>query len=244
MAHMGNYADPVTGIHGAVAALAALEHRRKTGEGQWIDVAMTEATMGFFAEALIDYQLTGNLHERSGNRDPRYSPQGAYRSAGIDNWLALTVKSDDEWPALARIIGRDDLAEDASLSTLEGRQARADEIDDAISAWSIGREQYEAAWELQDAGIAAAPVLANWQMLADGHIFDRQFYKPVDHPVVGVYPFPSWPWQFSRTPASIRRAAPKFGEHNEEILREAGHDSDQIAALYASGVTASEPVIG
>ena len=239
--HMGNYADPVTGAHGAVAALAALEARRHTGRGQWVDVAMTEATMGLFADSLVDFQLNGVVHERCGNRDPRYAPQGAYRCAGIDNWLALTVQSDAEWPALARIIGRDDLAADSELATLDGRHRRADELDAAISEWAAGREQYEAAWELQGAGIAAAPVLANWQVLADPHLFDRKFYKPIDHPAAGVYPFPSWAWRLDRTPATMRRHAPMFGEHNAEIFAQVGLDAAQVADLYEKGVTSDAP---
>ena len=151
------------------------------------------------------------------------------------------MQSDEEWPLLARAIGRDDLADDTDLAALAGRQSRHDELDAAIAAWMSQYEQYEAAWLLQRAGVSAAPVLANWQILADPHLFQRGFYIPIEHPVVGVYPYPSWPWRFSRTPARVARAAPRFAEHNRQIFGEIGLSEQQIEALYEQGVTADAP---
>ena len=94
---------------------------------------------------------------------------------------------------------------------------------------------------LQARGVPAAPVLANWQIMADPHIHERGMYETIVHPVVGAYPTTTWPWRFERTPARIRRPAPLFAQHNREILREAGLDDDHIDALYASGTTADEP---
>ena len=103
-------------------------------------------------------------------------------------------------------------------------------------------EQYEAAQMLQARGVPAAPVLANWQIMADPHVFQRGLYETILHPVVGAYPTVTWPWRFERTPARIVRSAPLFAEHNREILAEAGLSDDTVAALYESGTTADEPV--
>lgn len=235
------YADPVAGNHAAVAILAALEERERSGAGQYIDIALNEAGACHFLEMLLDYQATGTVRGPQGNRDARFAPQGAYRCAGEDCWLALSVQNDEEWPLLARAIGRGDLADDPELSTLAARQSRHDELDAAISAWTTQYEQYEAAWLLQRAGVSAAPILANWQILADPHLFHRNFYIPIEHPVVGVYPYPSWPWHFSRTPARVTRAAPRFAEHNRQILAEINLSQEQIEALYESGVTSDAP---
>ncbi len=235
------YADPVAGNHAAVAILAALEERERSGLGQFIDVALNEAGACHFLEMLLDYQATGTIRRPNGNRDERFAPQGAYRCAGDDCWIGLAVQRDEEWPLLAEAIGREDLADDPELTTLAGRQARHDELDAAIQAWTQGYEQYEAAWILQRAGISAAPVLANWQVLADPHLFHRGFYVPIEHPVVGVYPFPSWPWRFSRTPALVRRAAPRFAEHNRQILSEIGLSEERIQQLYDDGITSDTP---
>ncbi len=235
------YADPVSGNHATVAILAALEHRETSGEGQYIDVALNEAGAAYFFEALMEYQTTRNIRRPNGNRDQRFAPQGAYRAAGEDCWIAVSVQSDADWSALCAVIGREDLLTDSELSTLEGRQSRHDELDAAIEAWTSDREQYEGAWELQRAGVSAAPILANWQILHDPHIHARGFYQWVEHSVVGVYPYPSWPWRFSRTKPSIRRAAPRFAEHNREVLLELGYDDEQIAELYALEITSDAP---
>jgi crotonobetainyl-CoA:carnitine CoA-transferase CaiB-like acyl-CoA transferase len=237
------YADPVSGVHGAVAIMGALEHRRRTGAGQWIEMALNEAGAAFSAEMLLDYHATGNVRGPNGNRDARFAPQGAYQCAGADHWVALAVQSDDDWIALTEAMTRPDLRDDARLATLEGRHAHHDEIDAAINEWTRGLEQYEIAWDLQRRGVSAAPVLANWQVLPDPHIRGRGFYIDVEYPVVGVYKATTWPWRFSRTRARITRPAPLFSEHNHEILREAGLDDDAIAALYASGVTSDEPAL-
>ncbi len=235
------YADPVSGNHATVAILAALEHRDETGAGQYIDVALNEAGAAYFFESLMAYQTSGEVRRPQGNRDARFAPQGAYRAAGEDSWIALSVQSDDEWAALCRVLGRDDLLADSELSTLAGRTAREDELDVAIERWTSEREQYEAAWALQRAGVSAAPILANWQVLHDPHIHERGFYRWVNHSVIGVYPYPSWPWRFGRTEPSIRRAAPRFAEHNHEVLSELGYDDEQIAELYALEITSDVP---
>ena len=235
------YADPVSGNFAAIAILAALRHRARTGEGQWVDMSLNECGVTFCAEALIEYQRTGVLRPPMANRDPSVAPQGVYRCIGTDNWVALTVRSADEWKQVAELIGRPDLAADESLSDLAARHARHDELDAAISAWTAGLEQYEVAEALQARGVPAGPVLANWQIMADPHIFHRKMYETIVHPVIGAYPVTTWPWRFDRTPARIQCPAPLFAEHNREILKEAGLDDDAIAALYASGTTADEP---
>ena len=236
------YADPVSGNYAAIAIMAALRHRDRTGEGQWIDISLNECGVTFCADALLSYQRTGSLRPPMANRDPDVAPQGVYRCIGTDNWVALTVRSGEEWRAVAELIGRPDLATDESLASVEGRHARHDELDAAISAWTAGLEQYEVAEMLQARGVPAGPVLANWQILPDPHIFERGMYETILHPVIGAYPETTWPWRFERTPARIARPAPLFAEHNREILTEAGLSESQIASLYESGTTADEPL--
>lgn len=236
------YADPVSGTYAAIAVMAALRHRDRTGEGQWIDVALNECGVTFCAEALVELQRTGVARGPMANRDHDVAPQGVYRCIGTDNWVAITVRSADEWRHTASLMGRPDLADDASLAELSARHARHDELDAAISAWTAGREQYEVAHALQAIGVPAAPVLANWQILADPHIHHREMYATTVHPVVGAYPTTTWPWRFDRTPARLTRPAPLFAEHNRAILAEAGLGAAAVDALYASGTTADAPV--
>jgi crotonobetainyl-CoA:carnitine CoA-transferase CaiB-like acyl-CoA transferase len=236
------YADPVSGNYATIAILAALRHRARTGQGQWVDISLNETGVTYCAEALVELQRNGELRAPNANRDPVVAPQGVYRCIGTDNWVAITVRSGDEWARVATLIGRPDLAEDGSLRDLANRQARHDELDAAISAWTAGLEQYEIAHAFQALGVPAGPVLANWQVQADPHIFHRKMYETIVHPVVGAYPMTTWPWRFERTPARLSRPAPLFAQHNREILLEAGLDDDAIAALYASGTTTDEPL--
>ena len=238
------YADPVAGAHGAIAVLAALRHRDRTGEGQFIDLSLLESAAALFNESLMEWSLNEREPERLGNRHPRYAPQGCYRAAGIDSWLALTVRDEHEWKALCATIGRPDFAEDPALQTTAGRRAAHDAIDAAITAWSQNVDHCEAARTLQAAGIPAAPVLANWELLSDPHIFARGFYVPVPHPEVGVLPFPGMPWHFSRTPGAVRGGAPCFAEHNSLVFRDILHLSDeQIADLYEQGIASDAPLV-
>ena len=235
------YADPVSGNYAAVAIMAALRHRARTGEGQWVDMSLNECGVTFCADALLEYQRTGELRVPMANRDPGVAPQGVYRCIGNDNWVALTVRSGEEWKAVAELVGRPDLAADESLAELDARHARHDELDAAIAAWTADLEQYEVAEALQSRGVPAAPVLANWQVMADPHIHQRGLYETVVSPVVGAYPQTTWPWRFERTPARIGRPAPLFAQHNREILAEAGLSDAAIDELYELAITADEP---
>jgi crotonobetainyl-CoA:carnitine CoA-transferase CaiB-like acyl-CoA transferase len=154
------------------------------------------------------------------------------------------VRDEQEWRGLCATIGRPDLAEDPALQTAAGRRTAHDAIDEAITAWSRNVDHNEAARTLQAAGVPAAPVLANWELLSDPHIFARGFYVPVPHPEVGVLPFPGMPWHFSRTPGAVRGGAPCFAEHNGLVFRDILHLSDeQIADLYAQGIASDAPLV-
>lgn len=237
------YADPVTGTHGVVAILAALIAARRTGRGQWIDMALLEAVLPFFAQQLLEYTVTGRVPQPMANRSPRWSPQGVYPSAGTDCWLALTVRNESEWQALCRLIGRLDLASDPDLASAEGRRLRAEEIDDAIATWSRSLDHLAAAEALQKVGVPAAPVMANWELFCDNHLNDRGFFVDIRHPKAGTHRFPGFPWRFERTPATIRRPAPLFAEHNHEVFSDLlGFSEEEVEALYHEGVTADAPL--
>jgi crotonobetainyl-CoA:carnitine CoA-transferase CaiB-like acyl-CoA transferase len=236
------YGDPITGTYGAYAALAALHARDATGRGQFIDAALNECAATFFGAALLEYQLTGELPPQRANRHPVFAPQGCYPTMGNDAWLVLTVRNETEWQALCRLLARGDWAADAELATEGGRRLRHDELDAGVTAWVREFDHREAAGLLQAAGIPAAPVLANWELLSDPHLFAREFYVYVPHAEIGVFPFPGLPWKLSRTPGQIRRPAPLFAEHNDVVLQTIlGLSEDKITALEAAGITAGEP---
>lgn len=237
------YADPVTGTHGAVAILAALHHARRTGRGQWIDMSLLEAVSPFFAQQFLEYSVTGQSPEPIGNRSPVHAPQGVYAAAGSDCWLAVTARSHEEFRALCHAIGRDDLAADPLLGAVDARRAREADIDAAITAWTATRDHLSAARELQQAGVPAAPVMKNWEVVSDNHLNDRGFFVQTRHPVAGTFPFPGFPWRFSKTPVALRRPAPLFAEHNHEVFEGLlGMSEAEVRELYDAGVTGDEPI--
>lgn len=234
------WADPVAGMHAAAAVMLALHDRAAApaGEGQAIELAQLEGMICFIGEELLASQVRGSDLPRIACRSHDFAPQGCYRSAGDDAWLALTVTTDGQWRSLCSILGATDLA---SLS-LAQRQASHDAIDARISAWSASLDHHEATRILQDAGIPAFPVLDAKELLEDPHLNARDFFPVITHPDAGTYPFPGLPIRLSATPASYRRPAPGLGEHNDEVHAEIlGMSGQEIASLAAADIIVYEP---
>jgi crotonobetainyl-CoA:carnitine CoA-transferase CaiB-like acyl-CoA transferase len=236
------YADPVAGNQAAVAVLAALEYRRRSGRGQFIDMSLNEGAAAMFCEAIMDYTMNGVVRQPSGARSLVHAPQGVYACVGEDSWLALTVRDEREWQGLCGVIGRLDLARREELVSAGGRMEAHDEIDDAIAAWARERDHGEAARVLQAAGVPAGPVLANWEIATDPHLHERGYLVTVVHPEAGALPYPGFGWKLSRTPARVRRHAPMFAEHNDEVFRDIlALSEEEIGRLYETGASTREP---
>ena len=233
------YADPITGTHGTIGILAALLARERTGKGQRIDMALQESAAAFMVESIMDYRLNGRIAGPLGNRSTRIAPQGAYRSLGLDCWLAIAIETDEQWQALCAAIERPDLAD--RYPTLGARRSAHDEIDKAIETWSAARNHNRATALLQQAGVPAGPVLANWEIVSDPHLYERGYFVDAVHPDTGYHRWDGFPWRLSRTPARIRRPAPLFAEHNDEILSELGLTPEEIQGLRDGVVIADEP---
>jgi len=144
----GPYIDFIASTLGAAAVLAALERRRRTEAGTYIDISQYETGLLFLAGPLLDYHLTGRIAERVGNEDPEATPHGAYRCKG-DDWIALSCWSDGEFRSLAAAIGRPQWSSDERFRTLAGRRAAAAEIDAGIALWTRGRAATAAAGSLE-----------------------------------------------------------------------------------------------
>ena len=235
------YADPVTATHASAAILAALHRREQTGEGMYIDLSLQENGISFLPQSMIEYNLTERLPERRGNRHSVHAPQGVYRTIGDDMWLSLCVRSDDDWRSLADTIG-DDRLRDERYANEESRRAHHDEIDAVISEWSLKYDHNEASAILQEAGIPAAPVLMNWEMVSNLHAYARDFYVIVPQRSMGAWPYPGITWHFSKTPTEVRLSAPDFGEHNCLVFGDyLGLSADQLDDFYDRRVMAEQP---
>ncbi len=237
--HVGiSYGDPNGGMHGAFAVLAALWHRERTGEGQYVDLSQWETSMAVLPEGLMDQAMNGHAPARDGNRDPHMAPHGIFRAAGDDRWIALAVRSDDEWRRLAAVMGI--AATDGErFATLAARKADEDALEALVGAWTAARSPEDAAELLQRAGLAAAPAMTNRDLHDDPHLRARGFFVELAHPEVGVRRHLGIPWSMSGTPCAVTRPAPCLGEATEYVLGEIlGLDAATRDDLRARGIVA------
>ena len=229
------YTDTVAPRFALAALLAALDHRRRTGEGQYIDHAQIESSLHFLTPALLDYQLNGRVLTRMGNRDPDMAPHGVYPSRGDDDWVAVAVRDDADWRRFCAAIERPDLARDDRYAVLPGRLAGQDDLDAAISAWTATRTPAEAESILQAAGVPAHAVIRASSAVNDPQFVHRGHFVRVPHSLHGESVVEGSRFRLSRTPARIG-PPPAVGEHTEQILKDIlGYDDERIADLAAAG---------
>jgi crotonobetainyl-CoA:carnitine CoA-transferase CaiB-like acyl-CoA transferase len=224
-------ADPVVGVHATIALLGALEHRRRTGEGQLIEVAQVEVGAVVTAEPVIEYSLTGRVREREGNRHRTYA-QGVYPASGDDEWVAISVRDDAEWAAVADVIGRPELAQDPRFATVEARRQNHDAFDEVLTQWTAARPPDEVADALVHRGVPAERLLTADRMYDVDQLDARGYYVDLDHPLAGRLRFPGWPFRITPGPTQHHRApSPTLGQHNDEVLRALGLSDDDLARL-------------
>ncbi len=232
----GAYTDTIAPRFTAIAILAALDHRRRTGEGQYIDQSQAESALHFLGPALLDYTSNGRVQTRAGNRDPRMAPHGVYPAAGDDRWVAIAAKDGEQWRALCDAIGKPELAGDERFATVEARIANETQVDEIVAEWAHGQDAFEIEAALQFRGIAAHVVLNSADLYADPQLQHRGHFVEVEHPLHGTITVSGSHFRLSRTPARITKAAPMYGEHNRYVLeRILGYPPERIAELAASG---------
>lgn len=230
----GPYTDFLGVRFNAMAILAALEHRRATGEGQYIDMAQAEAGMNFLAAECARYLSTGTVSRANGNRDPEYVPQGVWRVVGDDRWLALSVRNDADWQALCDLAG-DVFVSLRRLNLAERKQQEA-MLESMLGNWLADRDGAETEAQLQSAGVPAHRVLDTHELFGDAQLAHRQHYLQVTHNKHANAWVESTRLTMSRTQPRKPEFAPWFGIDNDAVLRKIlGYDDDRIAALESAG---------
>ena len=228
--------DAFSGCYAALAVLQALFHRSRTGEGQFIEVSMTEALTGMIPEAVMEYSLTGREQEKIGNRNGRHAPRNVFRCLGEEKWVAISVETDEQFNSLAQASGNSVWADDPRFATTTARLENQDALEALLSEWTSGLEVAEVVAALQLAGVPAAPVLDSAEVMADSHLRERSFVLEAEHPVAGRRPVLTLPWATDGTRGDTLRPAPKFGEHNEWVLKELLQlTDDDYLRLHSSG---------
>ncbi len=238
----GAFTDPVAGLYADYAILAALQRRNRTGEGCYVDLSHQEAFVTLLGDMVMDFTMNGRGRTRMGNRHPTRAPQGVYPCKGEDQWVAISVASDEEWKALCRAMGRPELAQDPGYQHTLGRMRKQEELDALIGEWTARLDHYRVMELLQGVGVAGGAVLASDELFQDPHFKARGFFEEADHPEVGRYSYFGIPVKFSRTPGGTHTPAPLFGQHNRYVFGEVlGLSDPEIDGLLRSGVIADQP---
>ncbi|NUU24972.1 MAG: CoA transferase, partial [Streptomycetaceae bacterium] len=238
--------DPNAGTHAVFALLAALEERDRTGAGTMIESTMVEATLNIAAEQLITWTAERREMRRDGNRAAGAAPQGVYRCAGDDTWLALAAETEAHWTALLALLRRD--LPDVALpwtgtEDVPTRRAAHDAIDEAVSQWCATRSAADLETELLAAGVPAAVVVPPAAIESNPQLEHRGFLNRVVHPVTGEHRVPGLPFRLESVPGPwITTPAPTLGQHNTEVfVDELGLTEDDLAALADKGIIGTTP---
>jgi crotonobetainyl-CoA:carnitine CoA-transferase CaiB-like acyl-CoA transferase len=231
-----SYPDFLACWSGLTALFAALRHRRRSGEGQWIDLGMYQLGAVTMPEPLLQWQLDGCDPQRIGNEHALHVPSNLYPAQGVDQWVAITVSSDAQWRRLAARIGLDG---DRRLECEAGRREQRALIDEAVANWTARQEAWAVTRLLQAEGIASGPVLNNRDLLLDPQLRQRGFYEAVEHPLpVGLRPIIGRPYRMRNRRPRIQRPAPRLGEHGHAALREMFGFSEHELARVRAGASA------
>jgi crotonobetainyl-CoA:carnitine CoA-transferase CaiB-like acyl-CoA transferase len=230
------YPDLVAGLHGTVAALAALGHRSATGEGSLIDLSQQETTWLQFGEAIALRSLEGRVPGRMGNAEPRRAPSGLYPTAD-DRWVAILVRDDAQYAALRTLVG------DALPALSEDeRVRRRDELDAAVTAWTRGLPLDDALDRLAAAGVPSTAGASQRRAYVTGALDGRGLIERVVHPLTGDRPYLAMPLRIDGEPWRSRRPAARFAEHTDEVLADwLALDEDERRRLRAAGVIGTRP---
>jgi benzylsuccinate CoA-transferase BbsF subunit len=238
----GAYTDFIAQRFCASALIAALDHRARTGEGQFIDVAQYEASLQFLAPALVELEASGLRMTRDGNRHPRHAPHAVYRcrdddsGAATERWIAIAVEDDDQWQALGKAMGSPPWATSTELASSAGRKAAEDELDRHIAAWTADRTATEIFGLLQP-DVPVAPVQSGLDMLSDPQLAFRGYLTTLVHGEVGEAVYEGSQAILSVTQPRPRKAAPCFAEDNRYVLGALlGYTDAEIGELIAAGV--------
>ncbi|HEY8120217.1 MAG TPA: CoA transferase [Myxococcota bacterium] len=238
-----SYMDHTGGMYMAMAILLALLHRQRTGEGQWVDMACTDAGLSLTGTALLDYTVNGRPSRRPGSPDsnhsssPAMAPHGIYPCRGDDEWISIACRSDGDWRALATKIGSE-WTRDARFASLAARLAAQDALDAQLASWTRDQEKFALARALQAAGVPAAAVAKPEERIDhDESTAAFGLWPAVQHTKMGSVRVDGLPVRLSKTNWKIERGSPCLGEHTELVLgRLLGMSPDDVAKLRAEGV--------
>jgi formyl-CoA transferase len=230
--------DTGTGLHCAIGILAAYIQRLETGQGQKVEVSMQDAIVNFTRVAMLGHYLTGKPVERRGNRILGMAPGDIYPCApgGPNDYVYLTVSSEEMWESLLRVMGREDLLGDERYASPAARSKHAEEVHSLVASWTSNTGKFEVMQLVGEAGVPCGAVLDTGDILANEHLKQRGMIVTIDHPQRGAFTMPGCPVQLSDSPATLQ-PAPLLGQHNAEVYGALlGLSEAELAGLKERGV--------
>ncbi|MFC1908939.1 CaiB/BaiF CoA transferase family protein [Chloroflexota bacterium] len=231
-----SYTDWITPWYIIIAAITALEHRRHTGEGTYIDISQFESGVSFLSPAVLDYCTNGREATAKGNRS-NTAPHSVYRCEGDDEWCAIAVFNEDEWAAFCKVIGEPQWCQDTKFSTSTGRKQNEDELDRLVEAWTVNYPAQDIMDRMQSAGVPAGKVQNGRDLHQDPQLKHRQHFWRIEHPEIGVLDYDGPSFRMSKTNPQPTRPAPCIGEHTEYICRNIlGIPDNEFVQLLNDGV--------
>ena len=211
----GPYIDYIAVGYGGVAILAALDYKRRTGKGNYIDTAQYETGLQYLAPIILDYLVNGTIADRNGNRDPYASPHGAYPCKGADRWCVLSIHSEAEWQALCGVLEGAAWTVDTKFASHESRKANEDELDRRVGEWTMNYTAREVMEKLQSAGLRAAIVNTMADIYSDPQLSQRPQWVELEHPEIGKMHYQRPPFILTKTPPGPAKRDPLLAEHND-----------------------------
>ncbi len=231
------YTDYIAPRFIVAAILAALEYRRRTGRGQYIDLAQAEAALHFLAPAILDYEANGRVPTRRGNLDSELAPHGVYPVLGDDRWVAIAVRDDSQWRALCELLGDPEMASDLRFASAKARLTHSAALDAMVAGFTAKWQADELEFQLQRLGIAASVVRESRELARDPQLLHRGHFVELPHPDGGKTMVEGARSRMSRTPARVIGTAPTLGRDNSYVLEQIlGYDAERIADLVIAGV--------
>lgn len=230
--------DTGTGLHCAIGILAAYIQRLETGQGQKVEVAMQDAIVNFTRVAMLGHYLSGKPVERRGNRILGMAPGDIYPCIpeGPNDYVYLTVSSEEMWESLLGVIGRADLVGDERYSSPAARALHAEEVHALVTAWTKTKDKFTAMKLVGEAGVPCGAVLDTGDLLVNEHLRQRDMIVTIDHPQRPGFTMPGCPVKLSESPAQIQ-PAPLLGQHNAEVYGSfLGLSEAEVAGLKERGV--------
>ncbi|MBJ21512.1 MAG: carnitine dehydratase [Deltaproteobacteria bacterium] len=238
-----SYMDHTGGMYMALAILYALLHKQRTGEGQWVDLACTEAGLTLNGPAILDWTVNGRPMRRGdrpeGNRSssPPMAPHGIFACRGDDDWVSIACRNDDDWEVLVGLID-EPWARDARWKTLAGRLDQQDDLEAGLTSWTKNEDKFDIQRRVVEAGVPSAAVQKPQERIDDDPgTSEFGLWPQVEHQKMGRVRVDGLPVHFSKTDWKIEEGGPCVGEHTDEVLSDLlGYDAEEIAKLHEEGV--------